>query len=99
MIFLGLVVPYCWGGEIPLRLANIGIWFNPITYFAAYLISFGSAPTSWQAVALGTLASFILAFFICTLCMVLGRVSKLLLAIPLALFLWYSIAMSPIALG
>lgn len=95
-IFLALVLPYCWGGDIPLRLATIGIWVNPITYVAAYLISFGSTPLIWQAVGLGTVASFILAFLVCFLCEVLGRISKLLLAIPLALFLCYSIVMLPI---
>ena len=93
-ISLGLMLPYCWGGDIPLRLANIGIWFNPLVYVVAYLTSVGSTLT-WEAVAFGTAASFILAFLVCSA--ILGRISKLLMAIPLALFLCYSIVMLPLA--
>ena len=96
-ISLGLMLPYCWGGDIPLRLANIGIWFNPLVYVVAYLTSVGSTPLTWEAVAFGTAASFILAFLVCFLCAILGRISKLLMAIPLALFLCYSIVMLPLA--
>ena len=66
-VFVGLVLPYCWGGDIPLSLANIGILFNPMTYFVAYLISGGSTSLIWGAVGLGTVASFILAFLACFL--------------------------------
>lgn len=94
-VFLGFVLPYCWGIDIPARLGWIGVWLNPLTYFAAFLIAGHSAFWTSAALGLGTVASFVLATCACLMCMMIARLSKWLLLVPLALLLWYSSHMLP----
>jgi hypothetical protein len=88
--YLAFALSYCWRDDTPGWIVAIGFWLNPLTYLAAFLISAHRLLQTLATLGIGAVVSFIFVLCACLLCVWLGRISKWLLLVPLALLLWYS---------